>query len=116
MKIVRSNTILYCERWRETVAFYRDILKLPVGMEKEWFVEFRLTDTAMLSVADTSRATIDTSRGEGITISLRVDNVDQARAALEERGVSPGPLRSIWGSRAFYLHDPEGTRLEFWGP
>ncbi|MFW5828491.1 MAG: VOC family protein, partial [Alkalispirochaeta sp.] len=75
MEIRRSNTIIYCECWRETVAFYRDVLELSPTMEHDWFVEFRLTETAMLSVADTSRARIDTSRGEGVTISLRVDDV-----------------------------------------
>ncbi|MEX2444097.1 MAG: VOC family protein [Alkalispirochaeta sp.] len=115
MNITRTNTILYCEHWRKTVTFYREVLKLSVATEKDWFVEFRLTGAAMLSLADRSRATIDTARGEGITISLRVGDVDEARNTLERRGGVPGAMRSIWGSRAFYLRDPEGTRLEFWG-
>ncbi|MFO8043047.1 MAG: VOC family protein [Alkalispirochaeta sp.] len=115
MRFTRSNTILYCSRWQETVAFYRDILELSITMQNEWFVEFHLTSGATLSVADQSRATIDSSRGAGITISLHVDDVDQARTTLEQRDVSPGNVRSIWGAQAFYLTDPEGTRLEFWG-
>lgn len=116
MRFTRSNTILYCSRWQETVAFYRDILELSITMQNEWFVEFHLTSGAALSVADQSRATIESSRGAGITISLRVEDVGEARTTLEQRGVSTGRLRSIWESRAFYLTDPEGTRLEFWAP
>jgi predicted enzyme related to lactoylglutathione lyase len=115
MNISRTNTILYCKHWKETVTFYREVLQLSVATEKDWFVEFKLTGAAMLSVANRSRATIDTSRGEGITISLRVDDVEEARATLAARGGSPGPMRDVWGARAFYLRDPEGTRLEFWG-
>ncbi|MBS1270537.1 MAG: hypothetical protein MAG794_01494 [Gammaproteobacteria bacterium] len=28
-----SNIILYCERWRETVEFYKSVLGLPVNIE-----------------------------------------------------------------------------------
>ncbi|MEX2442181.1 MAG: VOC family protein [Alkalispirochaeta sp.] len=115
MRFIRSNTIIYCEHWLETVAFYRNILELSIAMQNDWFVEFRLTDGAMLSVADQSRTTIDSSRGADITISLWVEDVDDARTTLKQRGLSPGKVRSIWGARAFYLVDPEGTRLEFWG-
>lgn len=115
MRFTRSNTILYCSRWQQTVAFYRDILELSITMQNEWLVEFHLTGGATLSVADQSRASIASSGGAGITISLRVEDVDEARTTVTQRGISPGPMRTIWGSRAFYLWDPEGTRLEFWG-
>lgn len=66
-----SNTILYCRRWAETVDFYRRVLGLPVNVEKDWFVEFRLPDTSFVSVADASRASIDSAAGAGITLTLR---------------------------------------------
>ena len=40
MHIRTSNTILYCRKWKETVAFYRDVLKLDVHFSNDWFVEF----------------------------------------------------------------------------
>ena len=58
-QIVCANTILYCEKWPETVAFYQTGLQLPVTVSKDWFVEFRLTETARLSIADASRTTSD---------------------------------------------------------
>jgi urease accessory protein UreE len=36
-------------------------------------VEFRLTDSARLSIADTARTLIKSSKGKGVTISLKVD-------------------------------------------
>jgi catechol 2,3-dioxygenase-like lactoylglutathione lyase family enzyme len=115
MYIRRSNTILYCTHWETTVAFYRDQLGLPATAHTDWFVEFQLNGGATLSVADASRTTVRPGSGAGITVSLAVPDVDQARGELESRGVTPGPIRSVWGSRAFFVFDPDGHRLEFWG-
>jgi catechol 2,3-dioxygenase-like lactoylglutathione lyase family enzyme len=114
IRIRRSNTILYCRSWEETVRFYRDGLGLKAVMERDWFVEFRLNNSATLSVADQARASIQSAEGRGMTISLRVDDVVELHNHLTGRGLAPEPLRTVWGSRAFYLHDPEGNRLEFW--
>lgn len=114
MKIKAANTILYCKKWNETVAFYRDGLKLLVIHSTDWFVEFKLNESARLSVANEGRATIKSGEGRGITISLQVAEIEETRAELIERGLNPGPIKEIWGSKAIYLHDPEGNRLEFW--
>jgi len=80
-------------------------------------VEFRLTDNARLSIADETRASIASVAGQGLTLALRVDDIDAAWRWLRQRGVEPGPIRShAWGARVFYLRDPEGHRLEFWSP
>lgn len=114
MEIRRSNTILYCSNWEKTVTFYRDTLGLDPVMERDWFVEFRLNNAATLSVADEARATVKSGSGRGMTISLRVNDVLSLHSYLAEQGARPGQLRTVWGSRAFYLSDPEGNRLEFW--
>jgi catechol 2,3-dioxygenase-like lactoylglutathione lyase family enzyme len=114
MKIKAANTILYCKKWEETVAFYRDGLKLLVISSTDWFVEFKLNEWARLSVANEGRASIKTGEGKGITISLQVAEIENTRTELIEGGLNPGPVKEIWGSKAVYLHDPEGNRLEFW--
>jgi catechol 2,3-dioxygenase-like lactoylglutathione lyase family enzyme len=114
MKIKAANTILYCKKWEETVAFYRDGLKLLVISSTDWFVEFKLNESARLSVANEARATIKTGEGKGVTISLQVPDIEEIHAELVENGFSPTPVKEIWGSRAIYVHDPEGNRLEFW--
>ena len=114
MKIKAANTILYCKKWNETVAFYRDGLKLLVIHSTDWFVEFKLNESARLSVAHEARASIKSGEGHGITISLQVADVEETRAELVENGFDPTPIKEIWKSRVIYLHDPEGHRLEFW--
>jgi catechol 2,3-dioxygenase-like lactoylglutathione lyase family enzyme len=114
MKIKAANTILYCKKWEETVAFYRDGLKLLVISSTDWFVEFKLNESARLSVANEARATIKTGEGKGVTISLQVPDIEEIHAELVKNGFSPTPVKEIWGSRAIYVHDPEGNRLEFW--
>ena len=117
LRFKSANTILYCKRWKETVAFYQQHLGLPITFSTDWFVEFRLADVAHLSVADEARASIKSSSGQGLTLALQVDNAETAWQQLQDLGLRPQPLRDhAWGARAFYLFDPEGHRLEIWSP
>jgi len=45
---------------------------------------------------------------------LQVADVEETRAEFVEAGFNPTPIKEIWGSKAIYIHDPEGNRLEFW--
>lgn len=114
MKIKATNTILYCRNWQETVEFYRTGLKLLVISSNEWFVEFKLNEMSRISVANEARTSIESSGGKGITVSLQVADVEQTRTELIEAGITPTPIKQVWGARAIYVHDPEGNRLEFW--
>ena len=114
MKIKSTNTILYCKKWEETVEFYRSGVKLLVLSSNEWFVEFKLNQMSRLSVANEARTSIDSSGGKGITISLQVADIEQARVELIEAGVMATPIKEIWGAKVIYVYDPEGNRLEFW--
>jgi catechol 2,3-dioxygenase-like lactoylglutathione lyase family enzyme len=110
-----ANTILYCQAWHETVAFYRDHLELPITFESDWFIEFALTNSARLSIADERRATVKSSHGAGITLTFQVADADALWAEFEKAGLKPTPCRThSWGARTFYLRDPEGNRLEIW--
>jgi len=112
-----ANTIFYCNRWAETVAFYRDGLGLPVCFSNHWFVEFVLTSTARLSIADQRQATVHSAGGRGSTLSLEVDDIRAVRTGLRQSGLNPGEIRShAWNAEVFYLFDPEGHRLEIWQP
>jgi catechol 2,3-dioxygenase-like lactoylglutathione lyase family enzyme len=112
--IKRINTILYCRNWDTTVKFYRDVLKLMVNHKTEWLVEFQLVDNTYLSIANAANTSIQSSNGSGITLSFQVDNVDVAQRQFREIGIETGPIKPIWGARAFYIFDPEGHRIELW--
>jgi catechol 2,3-dioxygenase-like lactoylglutathione lyase family enzyme len=115
--IKRTNTILYCRDWRETVAFYRDRIAFEIAFQNDWFVEFRLTPNAFLSVADQSRAVLAIADGKGITLSFKVDDLQMTHDEFIKDGLSPTEIRcNVMGANVFYLFDPEGTRIEFWCP
>jgi len=111
------NAILYCRRWRETVAFYRDTLDLPVSFESDWMVEFQVSESGCLSIADERRSRVRSAAGAGLTVTLRVQDADAAHAQLGAAGLELGPVRThAWGARLFRFYDPEGHRLEVWSP
>ena len=115
MKIKTVNTIFYCRKWEETVDFYRSKLKLQVTASFEWFVEFKLNEGARLSIANEERTSIRSSGGRGHTITIRVDDIEEARSVLEEAGLHPTPTKDHpWGAKFIHVYDPEGNRLEFW--
>lgn len=116
-EVNRSNTILYVRRWNETVAFYRDRLGLEIAFRNDWIVEFRLTPTAFLSVADQSRTTMASGNGKGVTLSFQIDDLQAAHRAFIKDGLTPTAIRTqVMGADVFYLFDPEGNRIEFWSP
>jgi catechol-2,3-dioxygenase len=115
MQIKTVNTILYCRKWDETVDFYKSKLKLQVTASFDWFVEFKLNEGSRLSIANQERTSISSSGGKGLTIAMRVDDIQETRSILEEAGLHPTAIKDHpWGAKVIYLHDPEGNRLEFW--
>lgn len=110
-----ANTILYCDRWQACVDFYGAGLGLGECFRSDWFVEFELTKTARLSIADASRASVGSSGGRGVTITLRVAQIRAVHAELVARGLSPGKIRAHpWNAELFHVFDPDGNRVEFW--
>jgi len=114
VQIRTSNTILYCRKWQETVAFYRDVLKLDIHFSNDWFVEFSLSSCARLSIANEEKASIKSCEGKGITICLQINDLESIYSCLQESRTNPTPIKEIWGSYSFYVYDPEGNRIEFW--
>jgi len=113
----RTNTILYCDKWSETVAFYEKRLGLPVRYRSGWFVEFALSKSARVSVADASRTTVKSAAGKGITLSLQMKDIASVRQFLCDAGVTPTPVKDHpMQARVFYFFDPEGHRIEIWEP
>ena len=116
-QIKRTNTIVYCRLWAETIRFYRDVMGLEVAFQNDWFVEFALTDSACLGIADQSRTTMSSAAGRGLTLSFQIADIESVHQSLIRKGLTPTAIRpDIMEAQVFYLHDPEGTRIEFWRP
>ena len=115
MEIKTTNTILYCKKWRETVTFYHKVIGLTPKTESSWMIEFVLTPTSCLSVADAKRTSIRPASGAGITLTFQVPDLTDTWRTLTERDIQVDPIRDCrMGGQAFFLRDPEGNRLEFW--
>jgi catechol 2,3-dioxygenase-like lactoylglutathione lyase family enzyme len=124
LELHRTNTILYCQQWEATAAFYRDTLGLPATFANDWFVEFALHDDAdtggaatggaHLSIANAARASIAAVGGQGITLAWQVEDLAAVRGALQAAGVAVTPIKRRWGAWVCYCHDPEGHRIELW--
>ncbi len=116
MKILAANTIIYCKNWRESVHFYRDVLQLGISFQKDdWFIEFVVNGAAHLSIADAARCTIASSSGVGLTLSLFVQDLRAAEALFKQHNITTTEIKAKgWRAPYFYVHDPEGTRIEFW--
>ncbi|MCP4268982.1 MAG: VOC family protein [Candidatus Brocadiaceae bacterium] len=114
---INANTILYCKKWQETVDFYKNKLGLSITHDSDWFIEFKLTETAHISVADERRASIKSGGGAGITLALQVESATRAWEYLRGNGLEIDPVKDHpWGARVFYFFDPEGHRIEVWEP
>ncbi len=100
----------------ETVTFYRNTFDFPVNYQTDWFVEFQLSGHSYLSIADESRASIQSVEGQGITLSWQVTNLQELQTTFEKRNITVSAIQKKWSAYLFYLHDPEGHRIELWQP
>ena len=105
---------MYTDRWSETVAFYREVLSFAVEFENDWFIEFAAGPGVFLSLADAGRTSIAPGRGDGIVLSLQVDDVHALRSDLLNHGVEVAAVGIRWGADVLDVRDPAGTRVEFW--
>jgi len=106
--------MLFCGQWQECVAFYRDGLGLDTAFDNDWFVQFVLNSASRLSVADASRAGVESAHGKGMTVTVKVEVIFAAYGTIMGRGFSSGRAeKHAWGADVFYLTDPDGNRIEF---
>ncbi|MFZ1982824.1 MAG: VOC family protein, partial [Desulfatitalea sp.] len=95
-QVRRTNTILYCRRWAETVQFYRDVLGLTVRHTTDWFVEFQVAGQSFVSIADAARTTIPAAQGAGITLSWQVVDLEGFHRHLSDHGAAPSAITTRW--------------------
>ena len=115
LNILTSNTILYCQHYDECLKFYKDLLGLEITLASDWLVEFRLTDSARVSLADQARTAIKSAQGQGITLTWEVADIEKTHMDLKIKGAEPSDIIThSWNARLFRFYDPERNRLEIW--
>jgi hypothetical protein len=119
---MKAIPIMRCKSMRESLFFYTHVL------------DFRIKypgDTANEPVVTivNGNAEIQLSIADGVfgnPINLRVDDIDGLfkkylgrgldTSSKKESPVHQGPIDQTWGTREFYVNDPNGNTLRFWMP
>jgi catechol 2,3-dioxygenase-like lactoylglutathione lyase family enzyme len=112
--VTRVNVIyLYVSDMARSLAFYRDLLGIPMEGDEGW-QEAMLGDTrfalhhAHEGIGDLSAGTIH--------VNLEVGDVDDAAARLRSAGVEvEETMREDWGA-AVRVRDPDGYELYLFQP
>lgn len=106
---------MYCEKWEESVHFYKYKMRLNITFISDWFIEFKLNEGSRLSVADQNRASTKSGPQKGITITLQVHDIYSIWNDVKKNGLQPTPIKKHpWDAFNFYVFDPEGHRIEIW--
>lgn len=87
--------------------FYGEVLGLSLVMDHGWIRSYASAESMAVQLGVASEG------GSGTpvpTLSIEVDDLDQALARMDEAGVplEYGPVEEPWGVRRFYVRDPFG--------
>ncbi|WP_332639346.1 bleomycin resistance protein [Brevundimonas sp.] len=111
-----------CSDIRRSVAFYTGVLDFE--MRREWS---ELTDPGFAWLTrDGDVLHLSSHRGDGVVgqaVVVETTGIDALFDAFLSRGlktpgapdspVHEGPLDQSWGTREFYVNDPDGNTLRF---
>ncbi|WP_027055202.1 VOC family protein [Mesorhizobium erdmanii] len=87
--------------------FYQDVLGLELLMDHSWIATYGSSETMAVQISFAEQG------GSGTPVpdlSIEVDDVDEALAAMKAAGfaIEYGPADEPWGVRRFYVRDPLG--------
>jgi lactoylglutathione lyase len=112
-KIRTHGIILGTERFDACVAFYRDVLKLPVWYEKPGLVCLRFGDGyLMVETGGVARDTRKLQSENPTMLRFNVDDVLAAANELRQRGIDVDVQTYAWGTVGTFV-DPDGNACEF---
>ena len=101
------------ERFEACVAFYRDILELPVWYEKPGLVCFRFGDGyLMVETGGVARDSRKPQSENPTMLRFNVDDVLTAADELRRRGIEVDVQTYAWGTVGTFV-DPDGNACEF---
>jgi lactoylglutathione lyase len=111
--IERSGLILHTERYKECVAFYRDVIGLPVEFTKHEPDEPLTCLTLgqaylMIETGGVARNATKTRGENPVTIRLNVRDVEAAANFLRGHGIQVSVVSFPWGVIGRFS-DPDGN-------
>jgi lactoylglutathione lyase len=112
-KVRTHGIILGTERFEACVAFYRDILELPVWYEKPGLMCLRFGDGyLMVETGGVARDTRKPQSENPTMLRFNVDDVLTAANELRQRGIEVDVQTYAWGTVGTFV-DPDGNVCEF---
>ena len=118
MKYERTGVILCTEKYDECVAFYSDVLSLPIlkvlDDEHSKFTVLSLGENTYLMVETGGRA-IPSGKNlnqNPVWLRFNVESVEDAAWELLDKGINVKIRREIWGTVGDFM-DPDGNICSF---
>jgi lactoylglutathione lyase len=112
MSFTRTGVILYVRHYLECVAFYRDVLELPILFDNDDLTCFEFGGAYLMVEIDDRVPPAERSMPEPSCLRFNVPNVRQRADALLERGIAVDYQEHAWGTVAKF-HDPDGNLCAF---
>lgn len=109
-----AGVVLWTDQLDAMVAFYRDVLRLPLHSHHGDFVAFEVAPGQRLSVGRHSRVRGPATDPYRIMVHLDTNDIHADCARLEAAGVAflRRPEQEHWGGWVATFHDPDGNILQ----
>lgn len=119
-----NSTIIffYYEQLEPAMAFYSELLGLPLSLDQDWVKIYRITETSSVGLVLQGRGFHDVAEDKPAMLSMVVRNVDAWHERLQAAGVTilkPLPpadtdvAEDAAPVRGFIAEDPGGYTIEF---
>lgn len=117
---MKLNAGIITEKMEETRAFYTGTLGFEITFENEFYLLMHSPggkeEISFLLPHHPSQHPLfhKPFQGQGVYLTLEVENVDELYAELKNKGVAISvPLRNEpWGDRHFAIQDPNGIGID----
>ncbi|MDX8446275.1 VOC family protein [Mesorhizobium captivum] len=107
MKVRRIVANIATQDIAAAKRFYQDVLGLDLLMDMGWIATYGSHETMSVQISFMAQGGSGTPAPD---LSIEVDDVDEALAAMRKAGfaIEYGPADEPWGVRRFYVRDPFG--------
>ena len=108
-------TFFYYRDLATAMAFYEDVLGLPLAIDQGWCKIYRICPGAHVGLVDEAKGMNKWAAVKPVQLCIRVPDVDDWYAYAQAREVDS--LSRLFendeiGIRAFVFNDPEGYQIE----
>lgn len=108
-----AYVIVFVSNMKQSIDFYKNVLKMPLKSESEHWTEFLHGETMLtLHSATEDHKVIDKSVKDSVVLGFFIDNIDAMAAELKDKGVKfhGEPKDEEFGRHATIL-DPDGYMI-----